>query len=354
MSIRSWPIRTLFPLMAGSILVSALVTAGGATVAASQVNDARAAVKARNQAQADLAKIEFLRERIQFNNVAQSLAPTRSSRAQASVKADLAEITQVSTHAQSIPLSATEHTAFVAVDESIDRFSSWLGTLQATKPADIAAQSTGYAQANGATTKAAQKLLAAELTRQEDRLSKAMRFFRMLMIALCMLTGILISSAILLIGRGINRRLAALRAGLQAIAGGDLTVKVPAGGQYELADIAVNVNTVVEQFSKVFLLLGATSSRLGGAATHLETLAAEVGRSAGETSAQAEVVARTADEVSQNVQAATRWGRPSARSRGTPTRPRGSRPARSRPSNRPRGRCPNWATPRERSATSSD
>jgi methyl-accepting chemotaxis protein len=315
MSIRSWPIRTLFPLMAASILVSALVTAGGATLAAGQANDARVAVNNRVEARSDVAQITFLDQRIQFNSLLKNLLPSAAAAAGPAIEADLASIQATSAHLASLRLSSAELASASAVESSFGAFATYLKSLSATPVpttpeglAKVSATYNGYVVANAAATAAAQKLLGAGLDKQERLLTGAVRSSKLLVLGLCLLTGLLISASILIIGRQINRRLGVLGTALQALAGGDLTVQVPVGGQLELAQIAGNVNAVVAQFSKAFVLLGATSSRLGGAATHLESLAAEVGRSAEETSAQAEVVARTADEVSQNVQAVAAGG----------------------------------------------
>jgi hypothetical protein len=75
MSTRAWSIRTLFPLMAGSIIVSALVTAGGAMVAARQADEARLAVKSRMDAQILVDQIAFLDQGVQMYNVVAKFVP---------------------------------------------------------------------------------------------------------------------------------------------------------------------------------------------------------------------------------------------------------------------------------------
>jgi methyl-accepting chemotaxis protein len=312
MSIRSWPIRTLFPLMAGSILVSALVTSGGAVMAANSANTARAAVKARTDAQAGLADIQFLSERVLANNLLSTLDAANKTTYQTSMTTDVASILATSKTISALKLSSGELAATAQVGTAFGAFGNWLATL---KPATTAAENKqvgidygNYTAADAKALSAAQKLLKTGLTAQEKTLDDAVRFSKILVVTLCLLTALLIGGAILVVGRSINQRLSALGTGLRALAGGDLTVQMPSGGQQELAEIAADVNAVVGQFAKAFVLLGATSNRLGGAAGQLESLASEVGRSAEETSSQAEVVARTADDVSQNVQAVAAGG----------------------------------------------
>jgi methyl-accepting chemotaxis protein len=245
-------------------------------------------------------------------NVVAKFVPGQAETAQKVMDADLAGITVAAEKALALPLNSSERASVTALNQGFVEFSDWLkNTPPPTKPADfprLAAEYNNRVAANVAATAATQKLLNTGLVKQEKRLTDAVSAGKKLVVGLCLLTGILIASSILVVGRQINRRLSALGTALQALADGDLTVQVEGGGQRELAAIAGNVNTVVEQYSGAFASLGATSSRLGGAAANLEVLAAEVGRSSAETSAQAEVVSRTADDVSQNVQAVAAGG----------------------------------------------
>jgi methyl-accepting chemotaxis protein len=312
MAIRSLPIRMLFPLIAFSIFLAATVTVGGAAVAAHQASDARIAVSNLADAQKGVSDISFLNQRIQTNNTVRSYVPEAASTEQVSIAADLASIVKLAAHLRALPLTSSQQTTVSAVNKSFQQFATWLTTIKPTTSAAATAKLgvtyQAYVARDDAATANAQKALAAGLADQQTRLASAVKFSLWLVIGLCSLSGLLVAALILLIGRSINARLAKLRQALQALADGNLTLRVPAGGQQELAEIAGNVNSVAERFASALSAFGDTSNRLAGAATHLETLAADVGRSSGETSAQAAVVARTADEVSQNVQSVAAGG----------------------------------------------
>ncbi len=312
MSNRSWSIRTLFPLMAASIIVSVVVTVLGAMLAADRAQNAQAEVTTRIAARTDVADIAFLNQRIQFENVVSIYIPGAGDGAKQQIAADLTGIQNKVKHLTGLPLDSSELASAKELAGAYNTFGQWLQTLTATTdPTQLAAtvkQYTDYVATDTAATSKAQNLLQKSLINQQSTLRSAVRFSKWLVVGLCIVTGIVIATSILVIGRQINRRLSGVGQGLRAIAAGDLTVRVPAGGQAELAELALNVNSVAEQFSRAFVSLGVTSGLLGGAAVNLESIALEVGRSAEEASNQAGVVARTADEVSQNVQAVAAGG----------------------------------------------
>jgi hypothetical protein len=189
MTIRSWPIRVLFPVMAGSILISAIVTAGGATLAAHSARDARTAVRARSDAQLDLATVQFLNERIQLTGLAAVYVPSQTVDAGRAVQADLESVAAVSAHLLTLPLDSRERAAMVVVGESFRSLSTWLASVDpATAVADAAsvaaaaASFTARVKTTQTATKTAQALLTAQSAVLETRLDHALRFSNLLVV----------------------------------------------------------------------------------------------------------------------------------------------------------------------------
>jgi len=112
----------------------------------------------------------------------------------------------------------------------------------------------------------------------------------------------------ILLSRAMNRRVRAVVAALDQVAAGDLTHRLSDRGRDEIAEMSGALNVALEKIVGVFTRITGTAEQLAGASNGLQSIAADVGRSASETSAQAEVVARTADEVSSNVQAVAAGG----------------------------------------------
>ncbi|HST86596.1 MAG TPA: methyl-accepting chemotaxis protein [Kineosporiaceae bacterium] len=111
-----------------------------------------------------------------------------------------------------------------------------------------------------------------------------------------------------LLSRSMNRRVREVVGALDQVAKGDLSHRLNDRGSDEIAEMAGALNVALEKIVGVFTQITGTAAELAGTSSGLQSIAADVGRSAHETSAQAEVVARTADEVSQNVQAVAAGG----------------------------------------------
>jgi methyl-accepting chemotaxis protein len=114
--------------------------------------------------------------------------------------------------------------------------------------------------------------------------------------------------ATVVLSRSMNRRVRAVVGALDEVARGDLSHRLNDRGRDEIAEMAGALNVALERIVSVFTRITGTAEQLAGASDGLQAIAADVGRSASETSAQADVVARTADEVSQNVQAVAAGG----------------------------------------------
>ena len=110
------------------------------------------------------------------------------------------------------------------------------------------------------------------------------------------------------LSRSMNRRVRAVASALDQVADGDLSHRLQDRGHDEIAEMAGALNVALDKIVGVFTRITGTAEQLAGASAGLQTIAADVGRSAQETSAQADVVARTADEVSLNVQAVAAGG----------------------------------------------
>jgi methyl-accepting chemotaxis protein len=138
--------------------------------------------------------------------------------------------------------------------------------------------------------------LAADLESQENSL-------RTFVLVSLVLGVIVVAVATVVLGRATSRRMNAVVEGLDQLAAGDLTHRVPDAGKDEVAVMGRALNKAADQLTQVFTGINGASTRLASSSAALNEVAARVGDSAEQTSSQAGVVARSADEVSQNVQA---------------------------------------------------
>jgi methyl-accepting chemotaxis protein len=146
---------------------------------------------------------------------------------------------------------------------------------------------------------------AARIHKEADDTSKLLSLATLVMLAV---GAVAVIASTVVLARSMNRRVRAVVTALDQVAAGDLSHRLDDGGRDEIAEMARALNVALEKIVGVFTRITGTAEQLAGASDGLQTIAMDVGRSAEETSAQAEVVARTADDVSQNVQAVAAGG----------------------------------------------
>ncbi|KQW53649.1 hypothetical protein ASC77_05110 [Nocardioides sp. Root1257] len=93
-----------------------------------------------------------------------------------------------------------------------------------------------------------------------------------------------------------------VRRGLQAVARGDLTTRVPVRSRDESGQMAQALNEAVENMSEVVSGISTTARSLSSSAADMADSSQHMAAAAEETSAQAKVVSVAADQVSVNVQ----------------------------------------------------
>ncbi|WP_026423955.1 methyl-accepting chemotaxis protein [Actinokineospora inagensis] len=125
------------------------------------------------------------------------------------------------------------------------------------------------------------------------------------------LTTILLACAAFLAGlvmtvllvRSITRPLGNLRAGLAAIAGGDLTKRIEADRSDELGEVATGFNQVAERTQGLISRVAARADEVAGASHELTTVSGKLADTAGATSIEASSINATATQVSSMVTA---------------------------------------------------
>ncbi|WP_433305709.1 methyl-accepting chemotaxis protein [Actinoplanes sp. CA-030573] len=115
-----------------------------------------------------------------------------------------------------------------------------------------------------------------------------------LAIVLTVLLGLLITASVV-------RPATAVVDGLRALAGRDVTVRLPADGRDELAAMTAAFNEAGEAVAAMLAGVGGRAAALAGSSHDLTEVAERLDEQAGGTSGQAGLVAGAADEVSANV-----------------------------------------------------
>ena len=104
------------------------------------------------------------------------------------------------------------------------------------------------------------------------------------------------------IANAMRRNVTAVKASLDALAAGDLTVRVDATHRDEIGQMAQALTTAQDNLSATLSGVTATAGTVAAAAEELAAANTQVATGSEETSAQAGVVAAAAEQVSRNVQ----------------------------------------------------
>ncbi|TFV71308.1 methyl-accepting chemotaxis protein [Blastococcus sp. CT_GayMR19] len=106
----------------------------------------------------------------------------------------------------------------------------------------------------------------------------------------------------LVVSRGIVRGVKEVKGGLERVADGDLSVRLPVRGRDELGQMAAALNSAAGTMATTVGEIAASADAVAASSEELSASSAQISASAGETSAQSGVVAGAAEEVSRNVQ----------------------------------------------------
>jgi methyl-accepting chemotaxis protein len=161
----------------------------------------------------------------------------------------------------------------------------------------------------------------------------------------------------LLVARMVIRPVAAVRDGLVAMAGGDLTTRVEVAATDEVGQIADALNRAGESLRTTVRATAESAQALATSAEQLTGSSQSIAASAEEAAAQAGAVAAASEQISRNVHTvasgAEEMAPRSPRSRRTPPRPPAWPAPLSRPPGRRRRPSPSSASRPRRSGTSS-
>jgi methyl-accepting chemotaxis protein len=116
---------------------------------------------------------------------------------------------------------------------------------------------------------------------------------------IALVVGLLVA---LVVSRGIVRGVQEVRVGLDRVAAGDLSVRLPVRGRDELGQMAAALNTAAGAMATTVQDIVASADAVAASSEELSASSAQIAASAEETSAQSGVVAGAAEEVSRSVE----------------------------------------------------
>jgi len=193
-------------------------------------------------------------------------------------------------------------------------FNAWTKIRDASvlPKADAGDYSAAYAIINGPLETANEAmgnplddLFAAEAKAEQATAAQATTTYervRAVLVAVLVLGVLVAAGTAWWIARQILAGITAVRASLDAMAGGDLTVRAEVRGHDEIGQMAEALTTAQDSLRVTLTRVGETAQTVAAAAEQLSSANTQVAAGSEETSAQAGVVAAAAEQVSRNVQ----------------------------------------------------
>ena len=146
-------------------------------------------------------------------------------------------------------------------------------------------------------------LLDARAEEQVAAVADAADSFVVQVIAFMVLCSAVVVAAALLVARGMQRSVASVQQGVDAMAAGDLTVEPDVRSRDEVGAMAGSLAEAQRSLRSTLAGVVQVSGAVASSSEELSAAGSQVAASAEETSAQAGVVAAAAEQVSRNVQA---------------------------------------------------
>ncbi|TFV67867.1 UNVERIFIED_ORG: methyl-accepting chemotaxis protein [Bacillus sp. AZ43] len=141
----------------------------------------------------------------------------------------------------------------------------------------------------------------ARVARTEADVADAKRETLIVSVVVSLLAFLLGGGLALVVSRGIVRGVREVQAGLERLAGRDLTVRMPVRGRDEIGQMATALNTAAEAMSTTVGQIVSSADAVASSSEELSASSAQISASAEETAAQSGVVSGAAEEVSRSV-----------------------------------------------------
>jgi methyl-accepting chemotaxis protein len=295
-------------LVGGIGLMVALVSGVISLLALSRLNSINEEIEVHGTAQRLVRELDTRSSELKVDGYKALLMPVPAEE-RAELTDDTGKITERLDALDVLPLEDDDLAAFTDLRATFEQYVAGIGAVVEAAVANQPQAQRRFEEiqvANDATDEAIGTLtedLDADVAGLVADLESTETNLRRIVMAALVAGVVAVVAATIGMGRATSRRMHDVVEGLDKLAAGDLTTRVPAEGRDEVATMGRALNTAAEQLTEVFAGIHEASGRLAASSTVLTEVAGRVGQSAEDASSRAEVVARSADEVSQNVQA---------------------------------------------------
>ena len=304
--LRSVSIRSVFAALGVLVAIQGAMITLGQMTAVSKLRAGQSNVELLHDAQMDAARVQFLMQRFQFNDVVLRFVPGALDSPRQQLAEDLAELPRVIDRLNSRRLTAEQLTSTRRLTAAQRDLAAFIAALppRFADQARNARIGRAYQDRAAAVSRAADQTAAVldlAMAVQTLQLADLAARSRLLIASISIGLGGLLLVALALVGRHLTGRLERAASALTAMADGDLTARVEAEGRSELAVMSAGVNRLGSRLAEVFGTLSGTASRLMDSSHALGAVAEHVSSSAQDAASQADRVSASASEVLGNV-----------------------------------------------------
>jgi methyl-accepting chemotaxis protein len=300
------PLTVKFGILVGAVAVSCGGVVGSMLVGNSAVMDIDARSRELNKAEAMVMQLDTRASELKVDGY-KALVRSDPEAQLEELAGDIATADELLAVLETAELSGETAEAVDGVVESFGPYTEAIGVFIDSAIADQPGTTARWEEiqvANDITdgaVGAAKDLLISESVAAEEELTDAIARAQTLSLLIAAAALLVIAGVSWLTLRSIKRPVEQVKASLDALATGDLTVATGVTSKDEVGQMAASLDTAQTNLREVLSAMAGSADAVAASSEELSASSQQISASAQETSLQSGVVASSAEEVSRNV-----------------------------------------------------
>jgi methyl-accepting chemotaxis protein len=300
-------LSTKFGVLVGTATISCGAVLGAMLIGEAAKEDASSRIENLSQATALVLQLDTRASELKVDGFKALVRPDPSEQL-AELADDIATPEEMLGQLETVPLEGASAEAVAGLGESYgaytDAISAFIDAAVANQ-AGARVQWEGIQKANDLTDGAvgeAKDALMAESAAAQKHMNDVIAESKAISLAVILAALAVIGLVSWLTLRSIKRPVERVKASLDALATGDLTVATGVTARDELGQMAAALDSAQESIREVMAAVVGSADAVAASSEELSASSSQISASAQETSAQSGVVSSAAEEVSRNVQ----------------------------------------------------
>jgi methyl-accepting chemotaxis protein len=301
------PLSVKFGILVGTVVVSCGAVLGSVMIGDAAKTSASADLGHLNQAEALVLQLDTRASELKVDGFKALVRPNPSEQL-SELADDIATPQDMLTQLNTIPLDGASADAVAGLEDSYGAYTDAITSFINSAVADQAGTRLEWEDIQAANdltdgaVSAAKDALMAQSDAAQKHLDDVIAQSRLISIAIILGAIALIGLVSWLTLRSIKRPVQQVKAALDALATGDLTVATGVAANDELGQMASALDIALQSLREVMSSVVGSADAVAASSEELSASSAQISASAEETSAQSGVVSSAAEEVSRNVQ----------------------------------------------------